>query len=108
MRLPVILSLTLAAASCLHAEAPPIQGTLPEDLLPGLKPLLSRAVERSPSTISASIQLAAAEASEYGSAAALWPHLSASASYLVSDESISQGATSTARGFNYGLSLNQP
>jgi outer membrane protein TolC len=108
MRLPVILSLTLAAASCLRAEAPPIQGTLPEDLLPGLAPLLSKAVERSPSTISASIQLASAEAAEYGSAAALWPHLSASTSYLVSDESIARGASSTARGLNYGLNLNQP
>jgi outer membrane protein TolC len=81
---------------------------MPEDLLPGLGPLLSKAVERSPSTISASIALAAAEASDYGSAAALWPHLSANTSYLVSDESISRGTTSTAKGFNYGLNVSQP
>ena len=108
MRLPLALSLALAAAACLRAEAPPIRGTLPEDLLPGLGPLLSKAVERSPSTISASIALASAEASDYGSAAALWPHLSANTSYLVSDESISRGTTSTAKGFNYGLNISQP
>jgi outer membrane protein TolC len=108
MRLPVILSLVLAAAANLQAEAPPVQGTMPEDLLPGLGPLLREAVERSPSTISASISMAAAEASEYGNAAALWPHLSGNMGYQVSDESISRGATSTARGLNYGLSLNQP
>jgi len=108
MRLPFALALVLVAATCLRAEAPPIQGTLPEDLLPGLGPLLSKAVERSPSTISASIALAAAEASDYSSAAALWPHLGANTSYLVSDESLSRGTTSSAKGFNYGLNINQP
>jgi outer membrane protein TolC len=108
MRLPITLSLVLAAAASLSAEAPPIRGTLPEDDLPALGPLLKESVERSPSTISASISLAVAEANKYSSAAALWPRLSASTSYLVSDESISRGASSTAKGLNYGLSLSQP
>jgi outer membrane protein TolC len=108
MRLPIALSLVVAAAASLSAEAPPIQGTLPEDYLPGLTPLLKQSVERSPSTISASISLAVAEANKYGAAAALWPKLSASTSYLYSVESISQGQASTAKGLNYALNLSQP
>ena len=108
MRLSVTLSLALFAGASLRAEAPPIQGTLPEDLLPGLAPLLKEAVERSPTTISASIAVAASEAAEYSSASALWPKLSANMGYEVSNESISRGSTSTARGLNYGLNLGQP
>jgi len=108
MRLPIALSLLLVAAVSLRAEAPPLQGTLPEDLMPALNPLLKEAVERSPSTISASIALAAAEAGRYGAAAALWPHLSGNVGYQVSDESISRGTTSTAKGITYGLNVGQP
>lgn len=108
MRLPLALSLLLVAAASLSAEAPPVQGTLPEDLLPGLTPLLKQAVERSPSTISASIALAAAEAGRYGAAAALWPRVSGNVGYQVSTESISKGTDSTAKGLTYGLSLYQP
>src|SRR5580658_9673251 len=107
MRLPITLSLALLAGACLRAEAPPIDGTLPEDLLPGLSPLLKEAVERSPSTISASIGVAAQQAADYESAAALWPKLSGNMGYQVSDESISRGSSSTARGLNYGLNLSQ-
>lgn len=108
MRLPITLSLVLAATLGLRAEAPSLQGTMPEDYLPGLSPLLKEAVERSPSTISASISLASAEAAQYGSASALWPRLSASTGYQESNESISRGQTSTAKGLNYGLNLSQP
>ena len=58
MRLSLTLSLVLFTGASLRAEAPPIQGTLPEDLLPGLAPLLKEAVERSPTSISASIAVA--------------------------------------------------
>jgi outer membrane protein TolC len=108
MRLLAALSLVLFAGAPLRADAPPVDGTMPEDLLPGLTPILKAAVERSPTSISASISLASSEAAEYSNASNLWPKLSASTSYLVSDESISRGATSTAKGFNYGLNLNQP
>jgi outer membrane protein TolC len=108
MRLSLTLSLVLFTGASLRAEAPPIQGTLPEDLLPGLAPLLKEAVERSPTSISASIAVAAQQAADYSSAAALWPKLSGNMGYQVSDESISRGATSSARGLNYGLNLGQP
>jgi hypothetical protein len=65
MRLPITLSLVLAVAAPVWAEAPSLKGTLPEDYLPGLKPYLKAAVERSPTTINASIGLAQAEAGRY-------------------------------------------
>ena len=108
MRLSATLSLLLVAAAALRAEAPSLQGTLPEDLMPGLSPLLKDAVERSPSTISASISLAVAEANRYGSASALWPHVSGNVGYQVSTESISKGQDSTAKGLTYGLNIGQP
>src|SRR5665213_4032253 len=108
MRLPATLSLLLVVAAALRPEAPPLQGTLPEDFVPGLSPLLKDAVERSPSTISASISLAVAEANRYGSASALWPHVSGNVGYQVSTEWISKGQDSTAKGLTYGLNIGQP
>ena len=75
IRLFAILSLVLAGAATLRSEAPPIDGTLPEDYLPGLRALLTMAVERSPSTISASISVAQADAARIGGDAVLYPCL---------------------------------
>ena len=97
MRLPITLSLILAAAASLRAEAPSIQGTMPEDYMPGLKPLLVEAVERSPNTIAASINLAAIEASKYGSISQLLPQVGVGADYGVSHETISDGAPAPRR-----------
>ena len=110
MRLPITLLLLLAVAAPVWAEAPSLDGTLPEDYLPGLKPFLKAAVERSPTTINASIGLAQAEAGRYLQAAALWPSLSAYSQYTVTTESIAQNSTlsTTGKGFFYGASINQP
>ena len=108
MRLSATLCLALLAAASLRAEAPVVTGTLPEDLLPGLKPLLKAAVERSPNTISASISLAQAEASKYTYAAPLWPALSGNADYQVTSTSESNSPSVTQRGIFYGATLSQP
>ncbi len=108
IRLPITLSLLLAAVVSMRAEAPPVAGTLPEDFLPGLKPILMNALERSPTMITASLNTAQAEANRYQLAAALWPSLSAYSYYQETKESISQGQASTAKGLLYGANLNQP
>jgi outer membrane protein TolC len=108
MRLPITLLLAFASVVSLRAEAPPIQGTLPEDFLPALKPILRTAVERSPTTIAASLSMAQAEAGRYLNAAALWPSLSANSSYQETKEKISQGLPSTSKGLLYGANIYQP
>jgi outer membrane protein TolC len=107
MRLPITLSLSLLLVATLRAEAPSVEGTLPEDNLPALKPLLKEAVERSPNTIMASIAVAQAVAGQYAGAAPLWPQVSANASYQETRESESTGSPSTAKGPAYGLSVSQ-
>ena len=110
MRLPITLLLLLTVAAPVWAEAPSLDGTLPEDYLPGLKPYLKAAVERSPTTINASIALAQAEAGRYLQAASLWPSLSAYSQYTETTESIAQNSTlsTSGKGFFYGASINQP
>jgi outer membrane protein TolC len=108
MRLPITLSLVLAATLSLRAEAPAVQGTMPEDYIPGLAPLLKQAVERSPSTIMASVAVAQAEAGRYSNAALLWPQLGLNANYAVNTQSQTGGTASTNRGLFYNASINQP
>jgi outer membrane protein TolC len=108
MRLPVALSLVLVAAASLRAEAPPIQGTLPEDYLPGLKPLLKEAVERSPNTINASLAVAQAEANRYQSDSILYPQVGASVNYADTREQAKGGLPSNNKGLYYSASISQP
>ena len=108
MRLPVTLSLALIAVASLRAEAPPVQGTMPEDYIPTLKPLLVAAVERSPNTISASLALAQAEAAKMSAYSVLYPSLSLSADYQRSTESVSSTASQTSSGLFYSAGLSQP
>jgi outer membrane protein TolC len=109
MRLPITLSLVLAAITSLRAEAPTVEGTMPEDFAPGLSPLLKQAVERSPSTIMASIALAQAEGTRYLEAAALWPQLGLNTNYQVSIQSTSNGPSTPAqKNLLYNASISQP
>jgi outer membrane protein TolC len=82
---------------------------MPEDFTPGLSPLLKQAVERSPSTIMASIAVAQAEAGRYANAAALWPQLGLNTNYQVSRQSTSNGPSTPAQtNLLYNASLTQP
>jgi outer membrane protein TolC len=82
---------------------------MPEDFAPGLSPLLKQAVERSPSTIMASIALAQAEASRYSYASNLWPQLGLSSNYQVSIQSTSDGpSTPPQKNLLYNASISQP
>src|SRR5580698_11638221 len=108
MKLPATLSIVLLAAATLRAEAPSIQGTLPEDYVPSLKPLLVTAIERSPNTIAASISVAQQEAGKISAYAALYPSAGVSANYLKSRETTSNSLPSKESGLFYSASVNQP
>jgi outer membrane protein TolC len=108
MRLPAVLLTVLVAATSLRAEAPQLQGTLPEDFLPGLKPLLQTAVERSPNTISAEINVLQQESNSYIASSGLYPTLNVSGSYADRTESESNTKPSSSTGFSYGANLGQP
>jgi outer membrane protein TolC len=108
MRLSLTLPLLLLVAAPLRAEAPSVQGTLPEDQLPGLKPLLKVAVERAPGSILQSINVAEQEAQKYIYASSLWPSVNGNISYSILDESVTNAPSSTQKGFFYNASINQP
>jgi outer membrane protein TolC len=101
-------TMVLCIVARLGAEAPPVAGTLPEDLMSGLRPLLKEAVERSPPQIASSIGVAQAEANRYIQAAALWPQLSGNLSYQDNRQAIGKGVYSTVNGYYYSANLNQP
>jgi outer membrane protein TolC len=108
MRLPAVLLTALVTAASLRAEAPPLQGTLPEDFLPELRPLLQSAVERSPNTISAEINVLQQEANSYLDSSALYPSLNVNGGYAERTESESNSKPSRSSGFTYGANLGQP
>lgn len=107
MRLPAALSVAFLAVASLRAEAPPLQGTMPEDLLPGLKPLLQIAVERSPNTLSAAISVEQQEAGKTEAYAALYPNVNANGSYAVNVASETNSTNSTSKGFFYSAGISQ-
>jgi outer membrane protein TolC len=108
MRPLLTLSLALLAVGCVRAEAPALDGTMPEDQLPGLTALLKEAVNRSPTTIMSSINLAAAEANVYSAESSLWPVISGYGEYQVSTVSSSGSSRNTSKGPEYGASIGQP
>jgi outer membrane protein TolC len=109
MRFIATLSLSLISAASLCAEAPSVEGTLPEDLLPQLRPLLQMAVERSPNTIAASLAVAQQAATKIQTDAVLWPSVGVNGSYQSSYEQESTSSlNSQARGFVYGATASQP
>ncbi|HEY1765592.1 MAG TPA: TolC family protein, partial [Opitutaceae bacterium] len=108
LRLTRILIPVCLCASSVLAEAPSIEGTMPEDHIPGLSAILKQAVERSPTMIASSINLAQAEAGVYINESQLWPNVNAYADYAVNRESISSSQSATSSGLFYNLSVSQP
>jgi outer membrane protein TolC len=96
----------LIAAARIDAQ-PSVVGTLPEDLLPGLRPILQSAMAQSPQMLQQGIAIAQADANELTALSVRWPSLSAFGSYGGSEASVdSAGGTSTSSssGAYYSLS----
>ncbi len=107
--IPAFALISIAAVS-LRADAPSVEGTLPEDYVPGLRPLLKTAVEHSPSTILANIAVAQQEGNRYIDAQALWPQVNGNINYTAQALSISgtASATSDEKGLFYSFGVTQP
>lgn len=88
----------------------PMPAALPEDILPGLKPLLQQAVNQSPSMLAANIENATAEAYAYGDRSGLWPSVSAYGRYEHAESAVSAKSSTTTKtdGPTYGISFSQP
>ena len=110
LRLLPGLAVFCLAAALLRAEAPSIEGTLPEDLLPGLQPILKKAVESSPTTLLANIVVAQQEGQRYIDAQAMWPQVSGNINYTEQVESVSGAGSqkNTEKGLFYNFAVNQP
>jgi len=101
----------IAAAIPLALSAQsPMPAALPEDILPGLKPLLEQAIKQSPSMLAASIDLASAEAYAYTDRSGLWPSVSGYGRYAHTETAVSAKTSSRTKtdGPLYGVSLSQP
>jgi outer membrane protein TolC len=109
MRYPTAALALFLSIGSLRAEAPPVQGTLPEDFLPSLKPILKDAIERSPATITASINLAVQEGSKLQDYSILYPQVGLGANYGINTAKTdgSSAASKPARGLYYSASASQ-
>lgn len=104
------IGLVAVVAGVGFAAETPLPAALPEDLLPGLKPLIESATKQSPTMLSASLDVASAEANRYMDASGLWPSLGASGNYGVTETAVAANTSSTSKtdGFTYSLNGSQP
>jgi outer membrane protein TolC len=104
-------ALLLLGSAGLSAQPNGVAGTLPEDYVPGLKPILAGALKQSPAMLLQNIALAQAEAGRYLSDSILWPSMAGSAGYSKGgSRSASTGTDSTftsQSGGNYNVGFNQ-
>ena len=119
-----LFALVFVTTSLLQAQgvgAPPIVGTMPEDVLPDLKRIITSALKQSPQMIQNEIAISQSEAGRYASTSQRLPQVSANASYAWND--ISADRAEPAGGFKpgdprksqdkssgpyYGISASQP
>jgi outer membrane protein TolC len=102
------LVLVFAVPAVLRAQDVDVDGTMPEDSLPGLKPILQAAIQRSPGMIQDQIAIVEAEAGVLGADHSLWPGVGGGAQYGTNRSTTTGGASSDASGFFYNVGANQP
>ncbi len=86
-------------------------GTLPEDYLPGLRPLLDGAVRQSPEMIGEAIQIDVANAQKlFNGVAPMMPHMYSWVQYGQDKSAVASNtsASVTNKGYYYDLNFNQP
>ena len=104
----LFLAIVLAAGG--RAQESPVAGTLPEDYLPGLRPLLDAAMKQSPDMIENDMKIAIANAQKLENGISpMLPHLASNVYYGNFESSVS--ADSAAHDHNTGvfgaIALNQ-
>lgn len=104
----LLLVVLAVVPACIRAEMPVVNGTLPEDYIPALKPILEAALHQSPQVIRAQLDLAYADARVYERNAPRLPQFGGNANYGTNKTSVSGGGNgSRDTGLFYSLSLSQ-
>lgn len=109
-RIACLLALGIAPLGQAQNTAVAVGG-LPEDLLPELKPILQRALERSPDQIRRGIEVEQAEAHTYSSRGQMLPNVGGLVRYSANSAATASGsssARSNSSGFFGYMDLNQP
>ena len=105
----LFLSIGLLAPA--RGDPSPVAGTMPEDYIPGLRPILDAALKESPAMLSSALLIAVADANRLQSGVApLLPSLGGGAQYGDDIQSVSgnSGVTSRTKGLQYNIGLSQP
>lgn len=107
-RAPWWLFLPALVWSVASAQVAGVAGTLPEDYLPGLKPILVEAMRQSPQMILQQITIAQNEAQVYQADSQRWPSVGGNVRYDSNQTGVSSGGTSSRdSGLFYSFSINQ-
>ncbi len=104
--LPVVVCLFGWSAG--RAQSPEVAGTMPEDYLPALKPILATALKQAPQSIMKELELAQAKARIYEFDAARLPNASGNLNFASNATATSSKASTRTRDngvfYNFGVS----
>jgi outer membrane protein TolC len=97
------------ACSGLAGQPAEYAGTLPEDYLPGLKPILEAAVKQAPQVLLREIQISRAEARVYDADHERWPNIGGNIRYDSNQTGVSGNSNTQSRdsGLFYSVSADQ-
>ncbi len=92
-----------------RAQSLEVAGTLPEDYLPGLKPILEAALKQSPQMLLREIQISRMEARVYDADRLRWPNVGGDIRYDSNRTGVSGNSTTQSRdsGLFYSLSASE-
>lgn len=99
--------LSVVASAFVSGQTPDVAGTLPEDLLPGLKPILAQAMKQSPKMLLQQIEIAREEAQLIEARAERLPQIGGNIRYDSNRTAASASIPSTDSGLFYSLNANQ-
>jgi outer membrane protein TolC len=117
LRRRLVLSLVLAAGCGFPPQVraqeldPGVSGTLPEDYLPALKPLIAAALGQSPDLMANELSVEISEAQKLrDGVSGLLPHLGTYVEYGVDSQAVSSNTGNSSRneGFTYNANATQP
>ncbi|MGH7994988.1 MAG: TolC family protein [Opitutaceae bacterium] len=108
-----ILALGLSGLAVLRADPPDpdVAGSLPEDYLPGLRPMIAAALKESPEMIKDALSIAIADAQKlYNGIGPMLPQVQAQMQYGENWSAVAANAAASTsnKGFYYDLHLTQP
>lgn len=106
-RTALLAGFFIGGLGVVRAELPVVEGSMPEDYLPGLKPILQAALKQAPQMILSEITTVQAEATQLQQDAQRYPNLGATLQYTNGKSSVSGSASSKDNGLLYNLGVSQ-